>query len=238
MSKLTHGDVETLRAFFGSPLTAGYRSCIAAQSYEPKGAGYDPSTDAKLARLVFEGTRHGKSAWAQTKRVLDQLSDAHVEVLHVIVAGGSDAVARRMPAALAAGRRLRAEEARARALQSAMSQADGASAMTIAQRVLEVDRTFTFDAKHMSVLETQNAAWAAIAAGLVDVSAAVEAIVSEVVAAYHAARALAGAWTQARNQRREAEGEALLETKRTEREAKEMARMEARYERLRRVAAA
>jgi hypothetical protein len=228
MSKLTHGDVETLRTFFSSPLTAGYRACIAAQSYEPRGPGYDPSTDAKLARLVFDGVRLGKSEWAQTKRVLDNLSDAHVEVLHLVVAGGSDAIARRMPEALAAGRRLRGAEARARALHDAMSTRDGASPMTIAQRVIETDRTFQFRADHMSVLQAQAAAHDAIAAGLVDVSVPVAALVEEVIGAYHAARALAGAW-KADRARREDDRRATFRAELADRRAsKEAARFDRR----------
>lgn len=227
MSKLTHGDVEALRRFFASPLTAGYRTCIAAQSYEPRGPGYDPSTDAKLARLVFDGVRHGRSEWAVTKRVLDQISDANLEVLRIAVAGGAAAIAVRMPAALAAGRKLAAERARTKALTEVTQRKDGASPMTIATRVLEADRAFEFHPERMSVLEARNCAHDAIEAGLVDVAEEAAAIVSAAIDAYHSARKLAGEW-KAAAERREDERRAAFRAELADRKASKEA---ARYER-------
>lgn len=224
---LTHADTEALRRFFQSPLTLNYRTCIAAQSYEPRGPGYDPSTDAKLARLVFDGVRHGRSEWAVTKRVLDQISDGHLEVLRIVVAGGAGAIAVRMPQALAAGRRLAAERARTETLTRVTQRKDGASPMTVATRVLEADRAFEFHPERMTVLEQRNAAHDAIAAGLVSVAEEAAAIVTEAVDAYHAARALAGEW-KAAAARREDDRRAAFRAELADRKASKEA---ARYER-------
>ncbi len=232
MSKLSFGDTEALRTFFNSSLTANYRSCIAAQSYEPKGAGYDPSTDAKLARLVLDGVRHGKSDWARMKRVLDHLSDVHVEVLRLVVShdDGVRAIGTRMPRALAAGRGLAEAKARERALLSANAAAGDASPMTIATRVLEADKAFRFDASAMTVLETQNAAHQAIEAGLVDVTEEATAIVASAVEAFHGAQALAGRWRSERNEREDARRSSFRDSLRAERESKAAARFDRRLQ--------
>lgn len=228
MSKLTHGDIAELQAFFNSPLTAGYRSAIQAQGYEPRGPGYDPSTDAKLARLVFEGLHHGRGPWAVTKRLLDHLSEAHVEVLRLVCAAGAGAIAARMPRALAAGRKLAEDQSRARALQDAATPRDGASPMTIAIRVLEADRRFVFRADWMTAAQAYLYAEEAIAAGLVDVDAEVDALVSGVADAWHEAKALSATWKAEAAQRASARAADLRAELAGKRQAKEAARFERR----------
>ncbi len=224
MSKLSFGDTEALRAFFASSLTAGYRSCIAAQSYEPRGPGYDPSTDAKLARLVFDGVHHGKSDWARMKRVLDHLSDAHVEVLRIVVAGGEAAIAQRLPSAVAAGRKLARERARAKVVQDATSAQDGDATEDVARRVAEATKAFRFDPGAMTVLETLGAAHDAIEAGLVDVTEQATALVAEATDAFHTARGLATEWRHAASHREDQRRSDFRESLRAERDAKASAR--------------
>jgi hypothetical protein len=204
---LTHGDIEDLKAFFHSPLAAGYRDTIAAQSYEPRGIGYDPSTDVRLARLVFEGVRHGRGDWSRMKRIVDHLSDAHVEVLRLVCChGGESAIACRTPRALAAGRKLAVERHRVDYLEHVESYArrNGLSPIAVAVKVLEADRTFHFDAGQLSVLALLASAHRAIEEGLVDVEAETQAIVTAAADAYHAARTLMAEWKRATARREDA----------------------------------
>ena len=230
MSKLTHGDIQDLTTFFASPLSVAFGHGLAAQTYEPRGkAGYDPSTDSKLASMVVAGIRHGKNAWAQMKRVVDQLSDAHVEVLRLLCRSGRESVACRMPRALEAGRRLAEEVRRLEHLEHDRQYAMGylrLSPIATAAYVLEADRRFV--PREVSQLELLSFAHNAIAAELVDVAAETDALLDAAGSAFHAARAEVASWrrsTSAREDQRRAAFRAQLDE---ERAVKERAKFERR----------
>lgn len=227
MSRLTGADVATLNAFFASPLSRDHDG-LAAQSFEPRGAGYQPSTDTRLAALVFHGVRQGKNAWARMKRTLDLLSEAHIEVLRLACQGWSQ-VACRSPRAIAAGRKLAAEQARMSALRSVILVAsDSTSPITLAMRVLEADRAFVYDGRDLSRLRLLNHALEAVESLSVDVTAETDALIDAAADAYHAACAHAVEWKQAtarREDQRRADLRAELAGKR---DAKDRARFDAR----------
>lgn len=234
MGKLTASDINELATFFASPLSSGYRSGVAAQSYEPKGRGYDPSTDTRLASLVFTGVRCGKSEWARMRRIVDELSDAHVEVLRLVCNGGRGAVACRTPRAIEAGRRLAIEAQREGVLERALDRAQraGLSPMTCAMRVLEEDRRFVFVSDYLSTLRLVTYARDAIDEGMVDVEAETDALIGAAAAAYHDARARVPEWRRAVARREDGRRARL----RAELADKQAAKERARFERRLRVA--
>lgn len=228
MSKLTHGDIQELTAFFSSTLTAGMRiSALAAQSYEPRGQGYQPTTDIRLATLVIRGVRSGRGDWAQMKRVIDELPEAHVEILH-LACGGREQIACRTPAAMAVGRRLAEENARMYELGFVLDDArrEGCSGIAVAMRVLEADRRLRPRPIYLHDVLMQ--ASRAIAEGLVDVDAETDAVIDAAADAYHAARTLVFTGKRQRQLREEKRRQVVLDLELGKIRAKEAARFERR----------
>lgn len=86
MEKLTSADEQELTWWFGTPAPAQEAGHIAAQSYDPKGSGFDPSTNLTLEKMVFGTLRRGVDHWKRVKVVLDRVGEGpagrwHLEIL-------------------------------------------------------------------------------------------------------------------------------------------------------------
>lgn len=151
-------DLGELARFFASPPDMPGGIPLGAQQYDPKGSGFCPFTDGRLERLmpVYDPSGavvHANPEWHRVKRILDGLSDAHVEVLRLALGAlPIDAlstkefrwpeVAARCSTARARGIELAIDARRTNALESAYvyAQQTGCSGPCVAQRVLETDR--------------------------------------------------------------------------------------------------
>lgn len=228
MGKLTQGILEELTAYFHGE--HGGEAAIRAQSYEPHGTGYDPATDARLARLVLR--RRTNQEWARVRRVIDELAAPVVEVLRLVVAGGGVlAVAARLPSALAQGRELAIAQARERELDLVYTIAvqRGLSPMTCAMRVLEADARIRN--VHVTSREVELTTALAVRHGQIDVDDEANAVVDQAVDAYVTARERLKATKRAVKAERERERQALLDEALGKRRRKERERFEAKLRR-------
>lgn len=228
MGKLTQGILEELTAYFHGE--HGGDAAIVAQSYEPRGSGYDPATDARLARLVLR--RRTNQDWARVRRVIDELAAPVVEVLRLaVVGGGVLAVAACLPSALAQGRELAIAQVRERELDFVFAVAvkRGLSPMTCAMRVLEAD--VRIRNVHVTPREIERATELAVRHGQIDVEDEATAVVDQAVDAYVAARDALKATKRAAKAERERERQALLDEALGKKRRKERERFEAKLRR-------
>ncbi len=240
MSKLTAEDIWTIETFFTSP-TAGlpYGDSLAAQSYEPKGSGYDPSTDTRLAKLVLLGVRSGKSAWARASLVVDQLcgrpgGGAHLDVLRSACSSRA-AVGCSVPRAMAYGRELAKDAARMSELEAEyrMCGYRKLSGFETTARILALDAKLRTRHIDVSPASVRAHAGDAIGRGLINVDAEIDALIDAAAEALHVARARVLESEKA-STRREDERRANLRAELAgKREAKERDRLHRRHERLR-----
>jgi hypothetical protein len=216
MGVLTPALREELETYFTAargPAAAGID--IVAQSYEPKGSGYDPHTDTRLARLVLGRGAAVPSDVARVGRVIADLAPQTVAVLCSAVfddkAGrtGYPSVAAGLPEALRVGRVVAERLLVEQAMQDEydMRLRWGETGILLAMHVLEAAKR----TRRPHTYEIAHAARAAVEAGEVDLEERATAVVVEAVALYVRTRDLYAAGRRADKARRAAERAALLD---------------------------
>lgn len=255
---LSQRDIEELRSFYetGDPISMG--SEIQAQTYDPRGgATYNPSTDARLTRLLGGAVARSRTDWSRMKRVLAIVADGpngerHVKVLRRVVdplfSAPSSAIRwpdliRYSATARARGRALAESRARRILLEEELEGAKrrGLSPIAVATQVLELDRVLTRRPAAVREVDVTDCAHDAVGEAVGDGDAAfVDAVSREVFAvlvaageAYLAARAQPTSEDR-RRERKAEENHAFTALLNQKKAAKAAARFEQRLARLRR----
>lgn len=253
MAKVVTADIQELTWFFESAPPVSVTGHLVAQSYEPRGGGYDPYTDNTLTSLVAAAVARSGSEWTRVKRVLDVLVDQpngrdRFDVLRRAFGATSRSseflwpeVARITPAALTRGRELALEQERHRFLECAYFDArtSGCSPIHVAMRVFETDRRVN---AHGLRVGDDAVRWASARAlqyaleprdvsFLMTVKKEMASLVHDAIDAYRTARSTMGATRRAAKARRETERQTLLRDMLGRKQKKESDRFWARIAR-------
>jgi hypothetical protein len=253
---LTNADVQELTWWFGTPAPVYAAGRLAAQTYDPKSSGgYDPTTDTRLENLVQAAVTSSQSEWSRVKRILDDLTPAHRDILrrafgplpaHALPVRSFryPEVAIVTPTALARAAELATHDEHVRLLEVAehAARVAGYSPMTVAIRVLETDRhvlvrgiVVTDDMRRCSTRRLLERASKSSSASdtelLVSVKLEMQRLVDEAGDAYRRTRADLGATRRAEKAERRRAAEALLDEQLGKKRRKEAERFEARLRR-------
>lgn len=150
---LTSTDVQELTWWFAEPAPTYVAGRLAAQSYDPRGSGFDLFTSTRLESMLQQAKTRGQSEWARIRRILDGVGALHADVLRrAFGPRPANALPERhfrypevvvvTDVVLRAAREgaLRDEHMRLLAVSELAARRDGCSPMSTAVRVLETDR--------------------------------------------------------------------------------------------------